>query len=164
MEKERLSKVKSSVQLDYTVGMGTGWDGDTSETSWAKPEIQVLVWHQLLAAGFLIAQPEASTRSEAGCSEPGLDYDRAGWAFLQGSCSTDHAGLVAPHRVAQWVSQPGPGPPAHMCRRTCYKMENECPHSPGAFWLEAKQIHQAHLSAALTHLLSILAYPTFQVP
>lgn len=84
MEKERLSKVKSSVQLAYTAGVGTEWDGDTSETSWAKPEIQVLVWHQLLAAGFLIAQPEASTRSEAGCSEPGLDYDRAGWAFFAG--------------------------------------------------------------------------------
>lgn len=150
MGKERLSKVKSSVQLDYTAGVGTGWDGDTSETSLAKPELQVWVWRQLLAAEFPMAQPDASTRSEAGCSEAGAGSWRGWLGLLCGAPVQQTSRLRPPHCVAQRVLPvTGPRAPAHMCRCTCYKMENECPHSPGAFWLEAKQIYSGSFVSCL---------------
>ena len=165
MGKERLSKVKSSVQPDYTAGVGTEWDGGTSETSLAKPELQVWVWHQLLAAGFPMAQPDASTRSEAGCSEAGAGLWR-GWLVLLCGAPVQQTSRLRPHTA--WHSGfsllqgPGPQPICADAHAAGWKMNA---HTVlGLSDLKPNKFTQAHLSAALTHLPPILACPAFQVP
>ena len=165
MGKGRLRKVKSSVQLDYIAGVGTGWNRDISETSWVKPELQVSVWCQLLAAGFLVAQPDASTRSEAGCSEAGAGLWQ-GWLGLLCGAPVQQTSCLRPHTT--WHSGfsllqgPGLWPICADAHATRWKM-NACAVL-GLSDLKPNKFTQAHLSAALTHLPPILAYPAFQVP
>lgn len=110
MGKGRLSEVKSTVQQGYTAGLGTGRDMATSEPSGVIPELRVLVWHRLLAARFLMAQPDASIRSKAGCSKAGTGLWKAffgGLLFNRPACSdpTPRDTVGAPCYRAQ-----GPGP------------------------------------------------------
>ena len=84
MGKGRLRKVKSSVQLDYIAGVGTGWNRDISETSWVNQNSRypsdANSW--LLGSSWLSQMPPQGARLVV--LRLGLDYDRDDWAFFAG--------------------------------------------------------------------------------
>lgn len=159
------SEVRSFVQLVYPASSGAGPDMETSKTSCVNPGLWMLVWCQLLAAQFLTAQPDASSKSWAGLSRLWLDYEGDSWVFFAWLLSNRQASSDPQAGTPQWVlpvTGPGARPICADRHTTQWKM-NACT-VPVLSDLKPNKFTQAHLSAAVTPLLPCLAHPASQVP